>query len=172
MKQTDLTNYFSTSWHPRDDYQYSGPSLADKIQPNESVLDVGCGHNLFKGKIEKLIGIDPAFDQADKKCTIEEYQSEVKFDVAFCLGSINFGNEDHIINQISCVVQLLQPKSRIYWRCNPGHYDHDNNECKEIDFYPWSREKHIKLSTSFGYRLVDILDDSNNRLYAEWSRIA
>ena len=33
--------------------------LLDKIAWYESVIDVGCGYNLFKGKIHNLTGIDP-----------------------------------------------------------------------------------------------------------------
>ena len=61
---------------------------------------------------------------------------DIKFDVAFCLGSINFGNESNILNQIECVINCLNPQARIYWRCNPGLHDHGNEECETIEFFP------------------------------------
>ena len=171
MKQQDLDNYFSSKWTSNiNQYQYSGWSLIEKIALGELVLDVGCGPNPFKGKIEHLVGIDPAHDEADHKCTIEEFHSDIKFDVAFCLGSINFGSEETIIKQIECVVNLLKPHSRIYWRCNPGLQDHGNLECKDIDFYPWDLEKHTRLSSKFNYQLSEFKKDSNNRIFAEWTR--
>ncbi len=170
MKQTELNEYFSTLWNPNiDQYQYSGWALIDKINLDETVIDVGCGPNLFKNKIINLIGIDPAFDQADYKTTIEGFQTEKRFDVAFCLGSINFGDKLTIMNQIACVVNFLKPTARIYWRCNPGQADHGNEECKLIEFYPWTIEEHVKLSELFGFRLITCCWD-NNRIYAEWSR--
>ena len=96
--------------------------------------------------------------------------SNEKFDVAFCLGSINFGDENNILNQIRCVIQLLKPKARIYWRCNPGLKDHGNQECESIDFFPWSIDKHVKYSEQFGFRLLECRWDTNNRIYAEWHR--
>jgi excinuclease ABC subunit A len=39
--------------------------IVDKIKPHETVIDVGCGYNLFKDKIPNLLGIDPANDAAD-----------------------------------------------------------------------------------------------------------
>jgi hypothetical protein len=172
MKQTELNEYFSTLWNPNiDQYQYSGWTLIDKIDPDETVLDVGCGPNLFKNKITNLIGIDPAFDQADYKTTIEGFQTEKRFDVAFCLGSINFGDKLTIMNQIACVINCLKPTARIYWRCNPGQADHGNEECKLIEFYPWTIEEHVKLSELFGFKLMTCCWD-NNRIYAEWSRSA
>lgn len=169
--QQHLNNYFGNHWCGRiDQYVYSGWALVNKIRIGESVLDVGCGENPFKGKIANLTGVDPAFSQADYQCTIEEFRSNIKFDVAFCLGSINFGSEDTILSQINCVVHHLKPHSRIFWRCNPGQQDHGNKECESIDFFDWSPELLTRYAEQFGFQLADIQNDTNNRLYAEWSR--
>ena len=89
--------------------------------------------------------------------------------MAFCLGSINFGNEETIRNQIVCIVQCLKPKARIYWRCNPGRHDHGNPQCEQIDFYPWDLKKHEKFSREFGYVITEYKQDTNNRIFCEWS---
>jgi hypothetical protein len=172
MKQEDLNKYFSTVWKSNiDRYQHSGWAIAEKIRSNEQVLDVGCGFNEFKSRIVNLVGIDPANDRADYKVSIEEFNTTDRFDVALCLGSINFGDKLTIMNQIACVVNCLKPTARIYWRCNPGYADHGNEICKDIDFYPWSIEEHVKLSELFGFKLMTCCWD-NNRIYAEWSRSA
>lgn len=176
MKQQQLNNYFSLIWKSKlEQYQYSGFKLVDKIQKNELILDVGCGFNQFKPFLPNLIGIDPANDSADYKLTIEEFAADrnnfKKFDVAFCLGSINFGDKLNIMNQIACVVNCLKPTSRIYWRCNPGLADHGNKECLLIEFFPWTMEEHVKLSELFGFKLMISCWDGN-RIYAEWSRSA
>lgn len=171
MNQEQLNEYFSTKWKSNlEQYLYSGWNLVNNIADDEWVLDVGCGPNPFKGKIQNLIGIDPAFDEADYKLTIDEFKSNQKFDVAFCLGSINFGPEDKIISEINSVVNLLQPESRIYWRCNPGKKDHGNQECELIDFFPWSFDLHRKFASHFKFECVDLRWDSNHRIYAEWLR--
>ena len=170
MKQQDLNNYFSTVWTSNlSQYNYSGWALVNKINSNELVLDVGCGFNEFKSRIPNLVGIDPANDKADFRLPIEYLRTDIKFDVAFCLGSINFGSEENILNQIECVIKNLKPKSRIYWRCNPGLADHNNEQCKDIDFYPWTIEKHIEFADRFGYKLVVAQWDTGNRIYAEWT---
>jgi SAM-dependent methyltransferase len=168
MNTFDLNNYFATTWKSNlDQYKYSGWALIDKIRPGESVIDIGCGYNEFRGRIPNLIGIDPANAQADYRLNIEGFQSNTQFDVAFCLGSINFGDEGTILNQINHVVRLLKSKSRIYWRCNPGYADHGNEACKEIEFYPWTIEKHVEFADLFKFRLGTACWD-NNRIYAEW----
>ena len=144
MNQQELNKYFSTEWASNlDQYKYSGWTIVDKIQSNEQVLDVGCGHNLFKSRILNLTGVDPAFDQADVKLPIEYFSADNKnhnrFDVALCLGSINFSDEVNIHNQIACVVSCLKPTARIYWRCNPGLKDHGNEECLAIDLFQIGR---------------------------------
>ena len=172
MKQEELNKYFSTQWVSNlNQYKYSGWAIADKIQSDESVLDVGCGFNEFKSRILNLVGIDPANDRADYRISIEEFNTVDRFDVALCLGSINFGDKLTIMRQIACVVNCLKPTARIYWRCNPGYADHGNEMCKDIDFYPWSIEEHVKLSELFGFKLMTCCWD-NNRIYAEWSRSA
>ena len=173
VNQEYLNNYFSTIWYKTDSrldkYDKTGLSLADKIKPGERVIDVGCGTNPFKNLIPHILGVDPAFDQADFKCTIDEFQTDDRFDVAFCLGSINFGTVDDIERQIAKVISLLKPNARIYWRCNPGLHDHANEECKNINFYPWTINEHVRLADKFNAVLIECCFDTPRRLYAEWN---
>jgi SAM-dependent methyltransferase len=171
MKSFNLYDYFANKWQSKlSTYKHSGLSLIDKIQPGETVIDIGCGYNEFRGRIPNLIGIDPANAMADYRLSIEGFQSNEQFDVAFCLGSINFGDQDTILNQISHVVRLLKPKARIYWRCNPGIADHNNEECKYINFYPWSFAKHVEFAERFGFKLNMVCYDTGGRIYSEWFR--
>lgn len=177
VDQNYLNQYFGNIWHkhsnPCKKDTKSGLQLIDKISKQETVIDVGCGTNPFKGVISNLIGVDPAFDQADYKCTIDEFETDQKFDVALCLGSINFGDVVDIEKQITKVVSLLKPNGRIYWRCNPGRQDHPDQGCEDITFYPWSIEEHIRLTDKFGFKLVECCwEQDGRRIYAEWIRIA
>jgi hypothetical protein len=171
MNDFNINDYFANIWKSNiNQYKYSGWALVDKIQPDETVIDVGCGYNEFRSRIPNLIGIDPANALADYRISIEGFQSSKQFDVAFCLGSINFGDESTILNQIEHVVRLLKSKSRIYWRCNPGNFDHGNDACKNINFYPWTIEKHAEFAEQFGFKLTVACWDTGDRIYAEWSR--
>lgn len=173
--QNYLNWYFGNVWKgTTHEYIYSGWALVDKVLPEDWVLDVGCGFNPYKGKIKNLVGIDPANDAADVKVSIEDYEPDRQFDVAFCLGSIGFGKDRSVIErQIAKIVSCLKPQSRIYWRCNPGLNDHQNIEFEEVPVYPWTFEDLNKFAEQFGYTVKNAAMDRNKRnqrLYAEWHR--
>lgn len=171
MDQEYLNFYFNKIWKPGfNSFTKTGFQLLDRIKPDDWVLDVGCGYNPFKGKIVNLVGIDPANDAADIKTTIEEFAADRQFDVAFCLGSINFGDVSVIESQIEKVSNCLTPQGRIFWRCNPGRKDHGNAECENIDFYDWSFAEHIRLADKFKFKILELSWD-NNRIYAEWIKL-
>ena len=95
-----LHKYFSKYWeNDIKKWKYSGLSLVEEVNSLKprAVLDVGCGYNEFKGKINNLIGIDPYNDRADLEVSTLEYRTTQKFDVIMCLGSVNFGSRDKII---------------------------------------------------------------------------
>lgn len=175
-KHEELTKYFSDSWlksriNGLEQYQYSGWALVNKVKPGESVLDVGCGTNPFKGKIDNLYGIDITDVGCDEQVSIEDFNTDKKFDVIFALGSVNFGDIQQIKSQISAMVKLLTPSGRIYWRCNPGLQDHENEEVINIEFFPWSLEYHRQLSEEYGFTLTEFkLEPSRHtRYYAVWT---
>lgn len=176
INQQRLNDYFGGTWRATgrtvDEYNQTGLTLATKVKSSDRVLDVGCGLNPFKGLIN-VVGIDPAFPEADLRLTLEEYaflHPEEKFNVAFCLGSINFGSREVVEHQIDVLTHLLTDDAVIYWRCNPGLQDHNNNECQFIEFYPWSFDEHERLAEKFGFVVEEASWDSFNRIYAMWRR--
>ena len=177
INQDTLNNYFGGAWRNRNrsigQFSYTGWELAKKVNPGETVIDVGCGINPFKKVVPNLVGIDPAFPEADFQQSLEDYCTSTpkqNFDVAFILGSINFGDSAYIEQQIGLVVNhlLKDSGSRIYWRNNPGVNDHGIIECDAVPFYNWTFEEHIRLSDKFDFRLEIVAWDNKNRIYAEW----
>ena len=75
------------------------------------VIDAGCGLNPLKGKIQNLIGFDPVDnDGVDIIATIETAQFDAESaDVVLALGSINYHDEDVIVNKINIVKEWLKP---------------------------------------------------------------
>jgi SAM-dependent methyltransferase len=162
-----LHKYFSKYWqNDMKKWKYSGVTLIDEVNSLKprAVLDVGCGYNEFKGKINNLIGIDPYNDQADIRVSTMEYKTDRKFDVILCLGSVNFGSRDKIIAELGRCVNLLEDGGTMFFRVNPG-IQHDKPEAKWIEFFAWNVPFIIEIAGIFNLQVLDIRDDTNQRKY-------
>jgi len=168
-----LHRYFSKYWeNDIKKWKYSGLALVDEVNSLKprAVLDVGCGYNEFKGKIDNLTGIDPYNDKADLQVSTLEYRTDQKFDVMLCLGSVNFGSRDKIIAEVGRCVDLLEDRGTMFFRVNPG-VQHDKSEAKWIEFYAWNVPFIIELSEMFNLKILDIRDDSNQRKYFIYRKV-
>jgi len=151
-----MEEYFSDIWQDEnfDNLKYSGYQLVDYVNSKDPkrVLDVGCGFNRFKGKINNLWGIDPFNNAADHKISLEKYQGS-KVDIALCLGSINFGDEKNIDAQIK-ILDAIWTKECIF-RVNPGlkHTWRDEKDYREIIWYPWTIDKIYQIKKQYNYDL-------------------
>ena len=168
-----LHKYFANHWqNDIKKWKHSGLALIDQINDMKprAVLDVGCGYNEFKGKIDNLIGIDPYNDQADIEAGVLDYRTDQKFDVILCLGSVNFGGRNKIIAEVSRCVSLLEEGGTMFFRVNPG-VQHNKPEAKWIEFFAWNVPFIIELSEIFNLKVLDIRDDSNQRKYFIYRKV-
>jgi cyclopropane fatty-acyl-phospholipid synthase-like methyltransferase len=180
IDQNLLNNYFANSWKSGNGWSITNTSnIASKINIDESVLDIGCGYNPFKEYLgDRLYAFDPAINCGDELCSLENFNNAgTQWDVVLCMGSINFGTEEHIKAQIEKVVSLVKNGGRIYWRQNPGQADHDNEECKLVPFFSWSEEHNYSFASQFGCKVSEFKIDYHKtkntkiRLYAEWQKL-
>lgn len=172
IDQAVLKKYFTQVWQPKTKkYKYSGLSLIDEINNlnPRSVLDLGCGYNEFKGKINNLVGVDPYNQNADVISSIVGYRSKTKFDVIIVLGSINFGSTDTIFAELENAVGLLAPGGKLFARVNPG-LAHEPPESKWISFYPWTNTFILNTAEYFDLDILDMRYDSNDRMYFVWKK--
>ena len=170
INEAVLEQYFSKVWQPQTKkYKYSGLSIIDEVNALNParVLDLGCGYNEFKGKINNLIGVDPYNDKADIKSTILDYDSNELFNVTICLGSINFGGVDKVFSELSHAVNLTTPGGLLYFRVNPGE-QHTAPEAKWIEFFEWSTEFIINSLGPLNCSLLELrqeIADRGSRYY-------
>ena len=173
INDASLDRYFSKYWeNDIKKWKYSGLALVEEVNSLKprAVLDVGCGYNEFKGKIDNLIGIDPYNDKADIQVSTLEYRTTQKFDVMLCLGSVNFGSRDKIISEVGRCVDLLEDGGTMFFRVNPG-VQHNKPEAKWIEFFAWNVPFIIELSEIFNLKVLDIRDDSNQRKYFIYRKV-
>lgn len=167
-----LARYFGEVWQPEmKKFKYSGIALVDEVNnlKPRNVLDIGCGYNEFKGKVNNLVGLDPYNNAADIKCKISEYRTDEKYDVVLALGSINFGSTNKIFDELEVAVRLAAPKATMFFRVNPG-LQHTPPESKWIRFYPWNSNFIVNCANHFGVDVLDIRNDQNNRMYFVWRK--
>ena len=166
-----LDKYFRNHWQGEmSKYKYSGLKLIDevnKLKPRR-VLDIGCGYNEFKGKIDNLIGIDPYNSAADLEVKTLDYRPTEKFDAILALGSINFGSTDKVFAELEHAVSLCNPGAVMFFRANPG-LAHDKQESNWISFYPWDSNFVVNCASQLNVDILDIRTDSHkNRMYFVW----
>lgn len=162
-----LEKYFTKVWQAQTKkYKYSGLAIIDEINDMRprSVIDIGCGYNEFKGKIDNLVGIDPWNSRADLQSTVEHLDSDIKYDVAICLGSINFGSTDKIVKEMTAVVNVVADGGLLYFRVNPGE-QHDAPEAKWIQFYKWDPTFISNIAKHLNCKLVMLRQDTGNRYF-------
>ena len=167
IDDASLERYFSKYWqNDMKKWKYSGLALIDEVNglKPRKVLDVGCGYNEFKGKIDNLVGIDPYNDKADLKVSTLQFKTDEKYDVILCLGSVNFGSKDKIIAEVGRCVNLLADDGVMFFRVNPG-LSHDKTEADWIEFYAWNVPFIIELAEMYKLKILDIRDDTNQRKY-------
>ena len=160
-----LKKYFTTTWQPiTKKYKYSGLSIIDEINNLNPlhVLDLGCGYNEFKGKINNLIGVDPYNERADVNSSILEYKSTQQYDVTICLGSINFGTVDKIYAELKNAVNLTKPNGLLYFRVNPGE-QHMAPEAQWIEFFNWTNEFIINSASVLNCSILTLEQEVNDR---------
>ena len=168
-----LHRYFSKVWQPdMKKWKHSGLQLIDEVNNlrPRNVLDVGCGYNEFKGKINFLTGIDPYNDKADMVIKTIDFKPKEKFDVILCLGSINFGSQSKIKTEVAHCASLLEKGGTMFFRVNPG-VKHDKPESKWIDFFAWNVPFIIELANELNLKVLDIRDDTNKRKYFVYRKI-
>ena len=162
-----LHRYFANHWdNDMKKWKHSGLALIDQINDMKprAVLDVGCGYNEFKGKI------DPYNNRADHEIDLMDYRPNTKFDIILALGSINFGGRNKIIAEVSKCVNMLEDGGMIFFRVNPG-VQHDKTEARWIEFYAWNVPFIIELAEMYNLKVLDIRDDSNKRKYFVYRKV-
>jgi SAM-dependent methyltransferase len=167
-----IKRFFGETWsHTTKHYQQTGWALVDVVNAlnPQKVLDVGCGFNVFKGKINNLIGIDPYNSAADVQVDIRDYKDAPEsYDVILALGSICYHSQDEIEHEFSHCVNLLKSQGKFFMRLNPDAYF---QSYPYMDFFPWS----IDLAKDFAKKYSLVLDtwepDTYGRFYCVFTKL-
>jgi hypothetical protein len=164
--------FFGEIWKPQTEiYGYTGWQLVEEVNRlnPKAVLDVGCGYNQFKGRINNLIGIDPYNNCADYMVDILEFSAvDESYDAIIALGSINFNSKQDIEARIANCVKMLAANGKMFFRVNPG-IQHVKGPW--VDVFAWSFEVAHEFAKKFNLSLDEFKKDANNRLYFVYTKL-
>lgn len=169
----NVKNYWANNWKANTaQYQWSFQYLIDSIDPQERILDIGCGHSPLKQYFPNLYGIDPYIETgADEIVGWDDYEPAQEFDRYFVLGSLNFGTQADIERQVEKLSYTVKPGQTVHWRQNPFGNDHPWEGSDIVPFYAWSLDKNIDLCYKYGFKLEKWIYDhgkKTDRHYVEW----
>lgn len=172
-----LKYFFGTVWqHRTDTFGFSGWEVVNQINAlnPKAVLDVGCGYNQFKDKVQNLIGIDPFNPNADYMIDILDYNVDDLYDVIMVFGSINFNDIDEVQARLAKVFSLLAPNGKVFVRANPGiqHVRATGAEFDGpwVDVFEWSFDYANHFAKAYKMTLETFKQDQNGRLFFIYSK--
>lgn len=143
-------------------------TIISEVSDDETVLDVGCGHNLFKGRIKNVTGIDKYNSAADVLIDILDFDApDESYDVVVALGSTNFPPFTLIESQVDRVINWCKPGGRIYMRVNPCISEVNTPKTAYAwtlnDIYHFTRKHNLEF-------IKPITMNKNTRLIWTWQK--
>jgi hypothetical protein len=163
-----LDMYYARYW--KEDvwsYERSGHNLALEVNQlrGNSVLDVGCGNNLFKDHIYYLHGIDVFNEKADQTISLAQFQSEnpkVQYDVILALDSVNTGKKADILYSFDQLDKLTKPGGHQFWRVNTAPPTSEFPLLGLVEFFEWDEKFINELADCNGYQVKELCEEKNN----------
>jgi len=124
-------------------YKYTGINLVAEVNALDPdlVIDVGCGHNRFKGHIKNLIGFDQEpFPFADIVSNIDDINFRPESaDVVLALGSVQFESRELVQRHMKKITSWVKPGGFIVMRTMKdwnARRDYPHSE----SHYIWSKD--------------------------------
>lgn len=112
----NLETYFKDQWETTE----TDSHVVDLVKKSNAILDVGCGFNQYKKYNENLVGVDPYNSNSDQMIDILDFETDIKYDLIICYGSINFYNLKWVDDRMYKIFSLLAPKGTISMKVNPN----------------------------------------------------
>lgn len=136
------------------------------ISPN-SILDIGCGHNVFKKIYPNIIGMDAnpdanydMFDYFDEEFVVGHTN---QYDAVITINAIHFSPIDSIRNRLLMIDRLLKPNGRAFVSTNLETWlMHTDKKIVQSMFGPFPRFEDIMkyihqetLATGLNFLVID-----------------
>lgn len=151
MDRSEVMHLIKNAYHSTDVFE----TFADQINNYDPqlVIDAGCGTNLWKNKVNNLIGFDrKPHDMLDHNCTYEVFDQYVEpgsADFVFCLGSIH-GKAD-VTTELDLVYKWLKPGGRVIMRVR--------RDLSDSSIGAWTMEKILDNTAKYNYTIEKPIEE-------------
>ncbi len=109
-------------------WKIRGKNLIESIKkkqdkhPGLTVLDLGCGYNLYKEHLKNVTGVDPYVEAADVMCKLSDFEPSQKFDIIICFGPMNWYTYDEQYRNMETIKKCLADDGICYWSHVHNYY--------------------------------------------------
>jgi hypothetical protein len=157
----DLSKKFDPSywsgWKAFKHYKHTGVNLVEEVNALDPdlVIDVGCGHNRFKGHIKNLIGFDQApFPFSDIISNIDDINFRTESaDVVMALGSIQFGSKEIVLRQMDKLISWVKPGGYIVMRTMKDWFRNEDYPFSE-SHYIWEHSDIDEVTEKYNLKII------------------
>ena len=123
-----------------------------------SVVDIGCGENIFKNWFPNIYGVDihatSQFNRPDEVMELDLFFSTYKnkFDCGMAINSIHFGDFDHVVQNINSCMDLIKNGGRFLFTINYAILH--RHSVKEQQYYSMYDQKYYDFIMNSNYKLI------------------
>jgi hypothetical protein len=109
-------------------WKIRGKNLIEKIKvmqdsnPDLSILDLGCGYNLYKKHLRNVTGVDPYVTDADVISRLSDFKPTKKYDIIICFGPMNWYTFDEQVRNMLVIKESLAKNGVCYWSHVHNYY--------------------------------------------------
>lgn len=114
--------------HIEHKWKIRGKNLISRLKkmqeekPDLTILDIGCGYNMYKDHLNNVTGVDPYVESADILCKISDFKPKQKYDVIICFGPMNWYTFDEQVRNMSVLKESLAEDGVCFWSHVHNYY--------------------------------------------------
>ena len=83
--------------------------------PKLTILDLGCGYNMYKDHLDNVTGVDPYIESADILCKLSQFEPPHKYDIIICFGPMNWYSYDEQFRNMLKIKECLAEDGICFW---------------------------------------------------------
>jgi 2-polyprenyl-3-methyl-5-hydroxy-6-metoxy-1,4-benzoquinol methylase len=120
----DVNNIpIANKWNIRGNALVTRLQAMQELNPDLTILDMGCGVNEYKNHLTNVTGVDPYRIEADILSKQSDFDPQGQtWDVIICFGPMNWYTYDEQFRNMAKLKECLAPAGLLLWSHNHNYY--------------------------------------------------